>query len=501
MLPNTIIRIIGYALFLLALNGFRVYFRRRRIQLQMRAALAVPDLPATLPAWVDAEDAQRVHRYVEQMRSLPWGQTKANPTISHQHYEIGLAISYDAGGEFNKLNGAIDAFLECAPALSWAGAAEVMMRLSYLSGTRYVPEGLREAIGYTTLAIKANRRDPEPWLARVRLCSLYEGKQSQKLAELALSQARLIAPNQPRLALAEASYYRRMGRTSERIGALYRALAASATGQLSSPERMGTLDNLAWALMDTDAIAESIVLFDQLNAEFPNYAWGWHNASFAYSKAGRLAEALERSERALSFFEFGAARRQNILLRLRLGLRVPMIESPLTEADREEAASIRVGHAIWLLDQSGVSWNDVEYQLRLALQVMPERAETHWVYGQLLLKHANDPRLAASVLSDALRLQPSKASYWFDYARALAQSGPDQAAPAEEAFRHLMTLGNFSDVHREFGRFLFAQGPARWPEAEAEAHAALQVTPNNPENNKLLAQIMEAKRRSTISQT
>jgi len=102
----------------------------------------------------------------------------------------------------------------------------------------------------------------DAWL--VRVLSLYDGKTALGLMKLALDEARKLAPNSPRLAMAEGSYFRRIGNREQRIAALWRALAAAAEGQLTAPERMSALDGVAWVLMSAGTLDETLRAYDHM---------------------------------------------------------------------------------------------------------------------------------------------------------------------------------------------------------------------------------------------
>jgi hypothetical protein len=50
------------------------------------------------------------------------------------------------------------------------------------------------------------------------------------------------------------------------------------------------------------------------------YVWSWHNYSLVLMWAKHYQEALDASNRALSFFEFGVARAVNNEARAKLGM-------------------------------------------------------------------------------------------------------------------------------------------------------------------------------------
>jgi tetratricopeptide (TPR) repeat protein len=487
---------IGILLFIFgAAYLIRRYAARKVAQRRLTTILTVPPLPETMPAWADADHIAFVKRQIAALRRVPWGEkAERDSQAAHALYEQGLAVTYSAGGEFNKLTDAVDAFVRCPKPLALTGAADVILRLSYLRGTQYIPQGVQEAIGYTTQALQLNPKLVDAWLVRVRVLSLYEGRTALGLMKLALDEARKLAPNSPRLAMAESSYFRRIGNSELRIAALWRALAAAADGQLTPPERMSALDGVAWELMSAGTLDEAIRAYDQLNTEFPESAWGWHNASVAYDKAGRLAEALERSERALSFFEFGNARLRNNIIRLKLGAPVSAITNPQNEDQRDAAVEARVEYANWLKKQGQDRWNDAEQQFLLALQLAPDSAATHYQHG-LFYEDAQRLDLARAAYMDAIRLDPERSGYRFRLAGVLTRLGPDYAPAAEAEYRTLLAHNDRAyDTHREYGRLLLSLGPAWWDEAEREIRRALELSPKDVGGNQLLVQLLDARR-------
>lgn len=496
-MSEILIRVVVLAIIFGGAALLRQLSRRKKPQ-SASAKLLVPSLPEKMPDWAEPDKIAFVQRQIESLGQVPWGQEpERDPQQAQALYERGLAITYEAGGEFGKLRGAIDAFVHCPRPLALTGAADVMMRLAYVSGSNYIPQGIQEAVRYTSEALKLNPKQVEAWLVRARIATLVQGDVGVGIAKQALDEARKLNPNPARLAIAEASYFRRIKDNAQRIVALQRALVS---GQLTAPERMGALDGLAFALWDNGKLDEALTIFDQENAEFPNSAWGWHNASIAYDNAERHAEALARSDRALTFFEFGVARNFNRLLRLKLGLPVPELERPQDDEDRENFAKLRVSYANWLKKQGVVRYREAEQQFLLALQLQPDRAETHYQHGIFYEDQTEQFDRARAEYLDTLRLTPDRVAVRFRLANMLAKLGPQTAAEAEAEYQAILTKNAaYYDVHREYGRFLMAQGPARWDEAEREVRAALKMRPNDEASNKLLFELQEARRQAGFS--
>jgi tetratricopeptide (TPR) repeat protein len=497
-IEDDIIRIFVIAFIILIaflIGRLRVRFRARR---RLSTALTVPSLPATMPAWAKPDSIAFVQQSIRRLRDIPWGKTPVRGKQQAQAlFAEGKEITLSAQGDYQKLERAIPIFAQCPLSLALTGAALVMFRLSYVSGTSYIPEGLQEAIRYTSEALKHDPKQAEAWLARTQISSFYEGNVGLGLTKLALDEARKYAAHSPQLALVEANYYRRLNNRKERIAALYRALAASAVGQLSLSQRGGALDSLAEELMAEGKVDEALATYDQENAEFPDSHWAWHNASIAYDTAGRYAEALERSDRALSFYTFSVARVCNALLRLKLGLPVPALVAPQTDEARDEAASVYVAYAIWLQKQGDEHLQNAEKHFLLALQTQPARAETHFQHGIFYEDRMQRLDLARAEYTDAVRLDPERVNYRYRLANCLAKLGPLAANEAEQAYVTLSQINpNLYDVHREYGRFLMQQQPPRWEEAERELRAALYLRSSDEESNRLLLSILEARRQA-----
>lgn len=286
----------------------------------------VPPLPKNLIQITDRQtvriSAANVKQHIAELRQLPWGQAAGgSPHESQNVYNQAIAICSEAQGEHQKLAPAIELFLQCPPPLAYSGAAEILQRLSFLRNRDYIALGLREAGRYTSLAIASDPASADAWIERMRVFSLGRDRVWNRIAQYAFEQARKLAPDHPRLALAEASFYRSEGMATQREAALLTALDMVPT----KPERRGVMDSLALLYLEQNRLDESIAMFQRATDEFPDTsAWLWHNYSVALNKAKRYQEALVCSDRALSFYKFPVALAMNIALRKKLGLPVPV---------------------------------------------------------------------------------------------------------------------------------------------------------------------------------
>jgi tetratricopeptide (TPR) repeat protein len=311
---------------------------------------------------------------------------------------------------------------------------------------------------------------------------------------LALAEARKLAPGTPLLALTEAMVYSRLDKTDERIASLQQALASSNQDELSKRDRAMVLDNLAFTMMSKGNLDEALKLFDQENAENPGSAWGWHNASIAYDRAGKCTEALERSDRALSVFEFGVARNVNNLLRLKLGLPTPRLDHPQDAEDRDNAALTLVSYANWLKSQGSDRYDAAESSFQRAIATDPNRAES---YAQLGIFYRTDLHRydqAAATYAAALQRDPQKVNYRYRYAQSLAQL-PGRAAEAEQVYLALLQdKPRLVDVRSDYARLLATQG--RFADAEREIQVALKYDAKDAYTNQAYAELRAARQQA-----
>ncbi|HEX5156329.1 MAG TPA: tetratricopeptide repeat protein [Ktedonobacterales bacterium] len=270
--------------------------------------LPIPPLPTEPPQGVSPEELAQIEVAAAQLHKIPWGDRKAYPAKQAPAiFESALAEVNAASRDLAKLHRLAHVFAGLPRPLCHVGAAEVMFRLSYLRGTTYAPVGLRQGLRFATRAQVHTPLQPDALIAQLKLLVACRATYWQELATKTLAMIRQVAPDHPRLALAEMIYHRLRGEYEEALVCADRAL-----GTATNPvEAASLLSSKASLLMSLDRYADAVLTFQNASSLTPSDPWIWHNASIALTHVGRYHEALQCCERALSIMDFGAARAQH----------------------------------------------------------------------------------------------------------------------------------------------------------------------------------------------
>ncbi len=305
----------------MALVGFLFTSSRRRLRkpeaesdarakqlLAEGKLLPIPPLPTEPPQGVSPEELAQIETTAARLQEIPWGVKIAYPTEQAPAiFESALAEVNAAPGDWAKLHRLAQIFAGLPHPLCHVGAAEVMFRLSYIRGTTYAPVGLRQGLRFATRAQVHTPLLPDALIAQIKLLVACREPYWQELATKTLAMIRQVAPDHPRLPLAEMFYHRIRGEYEEALMCADRAL-----GTATSPVEAASLfSSKASLLLSVDHYADAVLTYQNAASLNPGDPWIWHNASIALTHLGRYHEALQCSERALSIMDFGAARAQH----------------------------------------------------------------------------------------------------------------------------------------------------------------------------------------------
>lgn len=316
---------VGVGLFLLlalmALVGIIFISSRRRLRKTVAESdarakqllaegklLPIPPLPTEPPQGVSPEELAQIEVAAAQMQKIPWGDRKAYrakqaPAI----FESALAEVNAASSDLATLHRLAHVFAGLPRPLCHVGAAEVMFRLSYLRGTTYAPVGLRQGLRFAIRAQVHTPLLPDALIAQLKLLVACREPYWQELATKTLAIIRQVAPDHPRLPLAEMFYHRIRGEYEEALMCADRALGTA----INPVEAASILSGKASLFLSVGRSADAVLTFQNASTLNPGDPWIWHNASIALTHLGRYHEALQCSERALSIMDFGAARAQH----------------------------------------------------------------------------------------------------------------------------------------------------------------------------------------------
>lgn len=262
--------------------------------------------------------AEFVMRQVNELNQYPWGEQAVSDRQEAENiYHNVLETIFAAEGNYPKLSHAIEELRKLPIDLALSGVARIVMTLSYFRGKLFSPVGVQAAIAYTSTAVHANPLSVDAWIMRLWIAATISDPKYRLIAENALQQMQKLNPNHPYFPDAESLYYERYGSKQQYEAALRRMINLAPSPVV---KRAG-YDRLAAFYAHQGRLDEAIATYQQLFLEFPEgSAWTWHNYSLWLLQVKRYQEALDASNRALSFFEFNVARDVNNKARKALGM-------------------------------------------------------------------------------------------------------------------------------------------------------------------------------------
>lgn len=275
----------------------------------------------SLPGISKADQQERdafVMAQVNDLNQLPWGEHAiADRQQAERIYQGALDAIADAEGDYRKLEPVVEELLKLPLDLALSGVARIVMTLSYYRGGMYSPVGVQAALAFTSAAINIDPLSVDAWIMRLDVATSVEDSRYRLIAAKALKQIQTLNPNHPRFPAAESSYYKRYGTKQQYETALRRMIDLSP----SPIARRAGYDRLAMYYASRGRLDDTLATYQQYFREYPEgSAWTWHNYSIFLMQAKRYQEALDASNRALAFFEFGVARDTNNAARKALGM-------------------------------------------------------------------------------------------------------------------------------------------------------------------------------------
>lgn len=313
----------GLGLWLLVIS-LRIGRSQRGIKRAERAGLAranelkesgqllpIPALPP-LPKGLKPEDVASVEEYAERMAKVPWGDNPQVPaTEATGVFNRTVARVRRIRGDWSMLGEPVDIFAGLPRPLCYVGAAEVMHRLSYVSGSTFAPVGLRQGLRFIARSQYTEPMQPDALVIRTKLLAASWSKTWLELADQTLERLRQVAPDHPRLPDAEAAIHVRRGEYEAALACFDRLLA----NPPSAEEAFVAQANRASVLESLKRYEEALDAYERALQLDGNDAWLWHNMSILLMNQGRLDEALQANTRALAIMDFSNARviRERIL--------------------------------------------------------------------------------------------------------------------------------------------------------------------------------------------
>src|SRR5690348_1435758 len=180
--------------------------------------LPIPPLPTEPPQGVSPEELAQVEATAARLQEIPWGNRIAYPAEqAHAIFASALAEVDAASGDGAKLQRLAHIFAGLPRPLCYVGAAEVTFRLSHLRGTTYTAVGLRQGLRFAMRAQVHTLLQPDALIAQLKLLAACREPYWQELATKTLAMIRQVAPDHPRLPLAEMLYHRIRGEYEEAL--------------------------------------------------------------------------------------------------------------------------------------------------------------------------------------------------------------------------------------------------------------------------------------------
>lgn len=279
-------------------------------------------LPQVTLRGVSAEDLRERNAFAvaraSELRALPWGQhVTSDRRQAEEVYQQARSALADAEGDYRKFPEIIRAALGCPLDLGYSLCAQAVQTFAFFSGDNFAPQGIRAALAFTSDAVQHDPASADAWITRASIASTVRDARYRVIADHALKRAQALDPNHSRLPLAESAFYKRWG-TADLYEAAVRRIITYAT---APTDRRAGYDRLARLYWGRNRLDDAIYTYQQLFQEQPaGTAWTWHNYSLVLLDAKRYQEALDASNHALTFFEFGVARDANNRARAGLGL-------------------------------------------------------------------------------------------------------------------------------------------------------------------------------------
>lgn len=273
-------------------------------------------------AGISKEDQQQTDAFVltqvNDLNQLPWGEhAVAHRQEAERIYQAALDTIADAEGDYRKLPPVVDELLKLPVDLALSGAARIVMSLAYYRKGQYAPVGLQAALAFTSAAVSRDPVSADAWIMRLLVATSVPDGKFRLIAREALKRVQTLNPNHPRFPDAESKYYQLYGTKEQYKASLLRMIDLAP----SMVVRRAGYDRLAWYYAAQGDLDASVATYQRYFGEDPEgSAWTWHNYSRVLMVAKRYQEALDASNRALTFFEFPIARETNNEARTALGM-------------------------------------------------------------------------------------------------------------------------------------------------------------------------------------
>lgn len=287
-----------------AIRANRALARAARTALRSGRAMAIPPLPQVAQA-LPLATVEQTEDFTAEMVDVPWGRQVAySAAETRAVFDHTVGAVRRVAGDWRKFAEPIRIFAQMAEPWCYIGAAEIMLRLSYIRNGVHVPQGLRQGLRFVALAQAAEPENPDALVIRAKLLAGYPDKRWLRLAEQTLERLQAIAPNHPRLPEAEYRLFDQYGEYDKALACLERLIAHPATPDEEYAARTGK----AMILMNMGRYEESAAAYHTIIQDWDDKdPWVWHNLSIVLSQLGRYDEALRANQRALAIMPFSAA--------------------------------------------------------------------------------------------------------------------------------------------------------------------------------------------------
>jgi len=237
-------------------------------------------------------------------------------------------------------------------------------------------------------------------------------------------------------------------------------------------------NNLGFAFSKAGKLPEAIFAYQESVRSQPSYADAHYNLGTALMDTpGREADAIQEMQNALKLDPQNAKARNNLGKLLAQGAapvpdQVEHFKAALQGDPNQVEAHINLANA---LGQQG-KFEEALREYRIALHLDPSRAITHVNLANVLASMPGRMDEAIGEYRAAIQISPDLAAAHYNFASALVGAGRKDEAAVEYRLA-IKADSQLFQAHNDLG-VLLAQRPGRMEEAIAEFRAAIRVRPD-----------------------
>jgi tetratricopeptide (TPR) repeat protein len=245
-------------------------------------------------------------------------------------------------------------------------------------------------------------------------------------------------------------------------------------------EKVGALDALAIAQIETGQLASSVANLNAVLAKRPNDP----DVLYYLGHAGGLLSKTAIDTLIAKFPD--SARSHQALAENYFALRqMPQAEKEYLEALRFRPDLPNLHLELGQVYANTAQWPKAEAEFRVEAQLQPGKAEAAYRLGNALLQQGQ-PKEALAELKRADGLRPEMSETLYSLGKAAALVGPTESATAEQSFQKVIDLEKNSELaaqsHFALAALYRKQGKTAQAQQELQAFQKLQSTIGPPKS-------------------